>query len=69
MLLTKQSELTGIFHTLEIPITEDQLNKYYESNNLIQSEFPQLTEDEREFILTGITHEEWYEFFSENDLI
>jgi hypothetical protein len=34
---------------------------------LIQDAFPTLTADEREFILTGITSEEWDEIFPEED--
>lgn len=34
---------------------------------LIQDAFPTLTPDEREFLLTGMTADEWDELFSEDE--
>jgi hypothetical protein len=60
--VTKTSELTGKKHTLELPLTpeqaEDGLYKLREGIH-IQDAFPMLDADQREFILTGITAEEW----------
>lgn len=36
----------------------------WERGLLIQQAFPMLTDDEREFILTGLTPEEWVEIWS-----
>lgn len=36
-------------------------------NYFIQDAFPYLTEDEREFILTGIIAEEWDEMFGDEE--
>tara|TARA_R100000995_G_scaffold52305_1_gene25343 strand:- start:165 stop:329 length:165 start_codon:yes stop_codon:yes gene_type:complete len=44
--------------TMELPITNEQLNRW-EQGELIQNVFPDLTPDQREFIMTGITGEEW----------
>lgn len=63
MLITKQSSLTGEYHTLEINVTREQLNAYYKGNMLIQNAFPNLTKGEREFIKTGATEQEWDDFF------
>jgi len=43
---------------MELPITNEQLNRW-EQGELIQNVFPDLTPDQREFIMTGITGEEW----------
>lgn len=64
MRITKQSQLTGIFHTMDIPVTPEQLNRWQraEADNpdrLIQNAMPHLTLSEREFLMTGITDEEW----------
>jgi hypothetical protein len=60
--VTKTSELTGNKHTLELPLTpeqaEDGLYKL-KDGAYIQDAFPTLTPDQREFIRTGITAEEW----------
>lgn len=47
-------------------VSENQFKRDYatwQSGVVIQEAFPYLTEDEREFILTGITPEEWSEMF------
>ena len=59
MVLTKISQLTGREHSMEIPITKDELFDYYRSGILIQHYFPKLSEDHREFIMSGITPDEW----------
>lgn len=60
MKITRQSILTGKEHTLDIPVTEEQL-KAFEDGELIQRAMPNLSSDDREFILNGITKEEWDE--------
>lgn len=59
MLITRISAFTGITHSLEINITPDELTEYENGTELIQNKFPHLTSDEREFILSGVTKEEW----------
>ncbi len=59
MKIIKRSDLTGQEHTMEIDVTHEQLDRYENGNELIQTVFPDLTADEREFIKTGITAEEW----------
>ena len=58
MQITKVSMLSGIERTLDIPVTYDQLNNWNQGM-LIQEAMPNLTPDEREFIKTGITNDEW----------
>lgn len=58
MLIQRKSPFTGLNHEMEIDVTEAQLAEW-QSGTLIQYAMPTLTPDEREFIMTGITPEEW----------
>ena len=60
--VTRKSQWSGITRTLELNITSEQMAAY-ETKLLVQNAFPQLTADEREFIKTGVTAEEWEELF------
>ena len=64
MKVTRTSMFTGITRTIDLPITEDDL-RAWNNGMLIQNACPALTADEREFIMTGVTSEEWEETFSE----
>ena len=58
MLVEKKSILSGKWNSMELPVTEEQLMAH-QSGELVQNVFPNLTPDEREFIISGITPEEW----------
>lgn len=64
MQITRKSPFTGVVRTLDIPVTQEQLNEW-QSGVLIQNAMPNLTAGEREFIKTGITDEEWDNAFGE----
>lgn len=66
MIITRTSPVSGKTTTMEIDVTQSQLDSW-ESGQLIQNAMPNLSEDEREFILTGITPEEWDSMFGEED--
>jgi hypothetical protein len=54
---------------MEIPLSHLEFEKrsiLWQSGMLIQDAFPMLSADEREFIKTGITPEEWEEMFGED---
>jgi hypothetical protein len=71
MNITKISSLSGIEHTMNINITEEELFRIenrYNSKELIQNIVPNLSMDEREFLMTGITNEEWVNTFGEEEL-
>lgn len=63
MLVTMKSGLSGKTHTMEIPVDEEKLDTWSYMDRgarpLIQNYFPELNADQREFLLTGITPEEW----------
>ncbi len=65
MLIQRKSILTGIVHIMDLPVTEDQMYEYLHGGVLLQHAFPHLTPDQREFILNGVTPEEWDEAFPE----
>ena len=53
---------------MELDITYDQLdrvNNRHLSKELIQDIVPNLSKEEREFLITGITPKEWNELFNE----
>ena len=64
MLIKRTSVLTGIERTMEIPCTAEQL-AIWAAGALAQDAFPDLTPEQREFIMTGIIPEEWDEAFQE----
>jgi len=59
MLIEKRSDFTGKLNTMDLDITEEQLAEYLSSRGLIQSIFPDLSPTEREFLMTGVSPEEW----------
>lgn len=62
MTITRKSPLTGVTRTKEINVTEEQLWAW-QNGALIQDAMPQLSADDREFVKTGITGEEWDQLF------
>ena len=67
MKITRTSMFTGIERTLDLPITEAQIAEW-QAGGLIQNVMPELSADEREFVMTGVTAQEWStEFGDEND--
>lgn len=62
MKITRTSNYSGIKRTLEIPVTQEQIDAW-ENGALIQNVMPTLSPDDREFLKTGITPDEWDEMF------
>ena len=63
-IIIKTSIITGHTHRMKIPqLDQDEFEKrlaYYLNNAvLIQEAFPELNDNQREFIKNGITPEEW----------
>ena len=61
MQITKVSMFTKKEHTLDIPVTNEQLEKW-NKGMVIQEAMPHLTPDQREFLMTGVTKEEWAKY-------
>lgn len=62
MRITRTSMISGETNTMELPVTEEQLENYY-GGELLQNAFPNLSAGQREFIKTGITEQEWDNMF------
>ena len=66
MQITNISQLSGKETTMELDITPEQLERFYnrrENGEYVQTIFPNLTPAEREFILTGVSPIEWEQIF------
>ena len=64
MIITKTSPFSGETNTMDIDVTQSQIDAWY-GGELIQNAMPNLSADEREFIMTGITPEEWADNFGD----
>lgn len=64
MIIKRKSPFSGKENEQDIPVTQEQLDKW-KGGMLIQNAMPNLTADQREFLMTGITKEEWEETFKE----
>jgi hypothetical protein len=62
--VTRTSQLSGIRRTLTLRMRYDDYLRWQEGT-LIQEALPYLTPDQREFLMTGITEEEWEDMFGE----
>ena len=58
MLITRTNPFNGEVNTLNIEVTDEQIQAYA-AGALIQDAFPNLSAGDREFIKTGITEESW----------
>jgi hypothetical protein len=68
MKITRVSMISGTIRTLDLPVTPEQIAAH-QAGALIQDAFPNLLRWQREFILTGITDEEWQAAFPPEDEI
>ena len=68
---TKTSIFTGQTHVMDIDgWTQGQFDarlKLWQEGMLIQDAFPELNDDQREFIMTGVTPDEWAEIMGSDD--
>jgi len=68
MEITKISQLSGKESTMNLDITPEQLYRVenrFQSKELIQNIVPNLSMEDREFLMTGITSTEWQTMFGE----
>ena len=67
MVIEKTNILNGKTYTMDIDVTEEQiaeLNKNPRHRRPIQEIVPELSSEDREFLISGITPEEWHKIFS-----
>lgn len=68
MNITRTSPFTGKQTTLDLDVTLEQLKEMDSPNRRkIQHIFPNLTVNDREFIKTGYTSEDWITLFGNDD--
>jgi hypothetical protein len=63
MNITRTSRLTGKTSVMDLKITQAQLDAWVDGM-LIQDAMPQLPPEHREFLMTGITPDEWDSVFA-----
>ncbi len=63
MTITKVSPLTGFPSTMKLDITPYQYNAWKAGGYLIQDVMPQLSSEEREFLISGATQEDLYQLY------
>ena len=58
--VTRQSVITKKMNTMELPISQEHLDIYDTVGDiLVQDAFPNLDKEQREFLISGITPDEW----------
>lgn len=66
MIVRRQSPRTGKWTEKELPITQAEIERW-EGGTLIQNVWPNLSLEDREFIKTGYTAEDWAAMFPPED--
>lgn len=65
MRIARMNLLTGKENVMDLPVTMEQINDW-QSGTLIQFAMPELTAEQREFLITGMTPEEQAEVFADD---
>ena len=66
MLIERKSLVSGKVHAMDLDVTQEQMDAW-SAGMYIQDAMPQLSDGEREFLMTGITQEEWDATFGEEE--
>ena len=66
MLIERKSMVSGKIHAMDLDVTQEQMDAW-SAGMYIQDAMPQLSDGEREFLMTGITQEEWDATFGEEE--
>lgn len=66
MQIKRTSPVSGITRNLDINVTKEQLVRW-EAGALIQDVMSHLSASDREYIVTGITDDEWQRMFTEDE--
>jgi hypothetical protein len=65
--VTATSTLSGNLNTLELHVSQERIVVWLQGGTLIQDAFPELNAQQREFMLTGTTQDEWDDVFGIGD--
>ena len=66
MLVEKKSIISGQSNVMNLDVTHEEIDNW-QNGMLIQDACPRLNADEREFLMTGITPDEWNNMFGEDE--
>lgn len=66
MKITRTSMASGVTRTREMDVTPEQLASWQDGAH-IQVAAPHLSDQDREFIISGITPDEWDEMFPDGE--
>ena len=66
MIVRRPNIFTGKVRELELNVTQEQIHRW-RSGELIQNVFPDLSTDEREFLISGLLPDEWEQMMKEVD--
>jgi len=67
MKVTRQSMASGKTRTKDLPITPVQYVKYIRGEGHVQDIMPDLPPEDREFLISGVTQEEWEELYGKEE--
>lgn len=65
--VTARSAFSNKFHTRRMEMNLPDYERWMQTGEPIQNVLPRLSPDDREFLLTGVTPEEWDEAFKKPD--
>jgi hypothetical protein len=65
MKIVRRSVISGVIHTRDIPVNPDDYISWELGVGSIQDLIPYLSDNDREFILSGITSDEWDSVFDD----
>ena len=66
MKTTRVSSYSGTERTKDLNVTQEQLDRWKNGEH-IQKVMPDISPEDREFIMTGMTGDEWNELFPPDD--
>ena len=67
VLVQKKSMVSGRVNSMLLPTTQGKIEYWIESGKLIQDVMPDLSDDHREFLMSGITPREWNDMCGDED--
>jgi len=67
--VTMVSMFTEEVNSMQLPVSQDKIDLWLTGGGLIQDIMPDLSPDQREFLMTGMTPLEWTNMFGDDDEI
>ena len=59
MKVQRESIISGQLNTMDLNVTPQQMDRFYGGYELTQNIFPDLSSEEREFLISGMMPSEW----------